>query len=336
MIVLVGLPELKAYLEENGLNLAVLEPEAVSSLTALVMDNQDLEHLVIAQSQIGHWSLPHVLAAARLLQAQGRRLILYGTGGAPSPMLASAASPVELLSLLRKKPSQAPGGCSGAALNGSKDTRRTTPKPEIRPLPVPPGSILFLAVAGSQRRIGCTTQAVAIYHYCKRVGLDPAIVVDDASLKALVSVMQSSVIPGGCLISGIPFVTGTSLSYDCYIRDLGTDLSLAAKGDCDCLVLIVGAKPWELANTASAVRRIHGTRSVIILSFTSPGDARKLQPLMGATPTGAAPWNPDLWSAEDGSLALYDRLLRPELEKLLQAEMDIGEEDIPSCGKGAE
>lgn len=169
----------------------------------------------------------------------------------------------------------------------------------------------MLGVMGSQPRIGCTTQAVGLWHYCKALGFDPAVVSASEQIAQIASVMNCKEIEGGYQVEGVPFVADTALAYDCYILDIGTGSITEALRVTDYLVLVAGSKPWELQHTAAALRASKGKDMGILLSFTSQKDAESLQPLFGSQTAEVAPWMPELWDPTIEALLIYDALLRP-------------------------
>ena len=199
---------------------------------------------------------------------------------------------------------------------------------------ISPGSILVLGVIGSQQRIGCTTQAIGLWHYCKALGLDPAIVAASDQIAQLASVMECKQIEEGCVIEGVPFVSSTALAYDCYIVDIGAAAIPEAKKMTDCLVLVAGSKPWELEHTARALRSAKGRDIHVLLSFTSQKDADNLQPLFGGLPYSPVPYMTDPWKSCFEAMLVYDTLLRPVLERLMSQENTPEEDRSPELIKG--
>lgn len=324
-------------MEEQKLEAVSLDGERVPSLTGLLLERPEISDIVLTEGVQKNWSMGHILAAAKQLQGRGR-LVLMGAGGQLPALLCAAEDPEALLALL-KKPVK-PGGSGTAGGKGPRISREgfsglpEPPKMEIRPLSVPPGKMLILGMAGSQRRIGCTTQAVGLWHYCKALGFDPAVVMGRETLARLAAPMDGQEIPGGYRIEGVPFVADTALRYDCYILDIGVGDIREARKSVDCLVLVAGSKPWELPDTAAALRAAGNGELVVLLSFSCRADGEALAPLFGRRAVAVLPWMPRLWQPSPAAMAIYDKLLRPVLERALAREELLPEDDEKQQEKG--
>ncbi len=320
MIILMGtFSALPGMLKENSLEYQAMDPGAIHSLTALILDRKDITFLVIQLASLP-WSDGHILAAAKMLQPKGG-LILLGQAAkhlANSPLAAWVETEAQAAERLRKPkapPVKKSGNTGGKAL-----------VPEIKPLRIPPAKILMVDVIGAQPRIGCTTQAIALWQYFHLLGIDAAIVMPETQIRQISETMQvEKTLTGGCVVDGIPFVTDFRRANDCFIRDLGCSQSQ----DADVTVLVAGVKPWELANTARALRALHGKVGMVVLSFASVEAAAKLRPLFGGQniPVAVSPYIPDPWQAAARALQIYDMLLRPLLEqRMKEDEACIGNE----------
>lgn len=314
-----------AFLNAAGFTTMQLDPREVPSLTGLLLDHEEISGMVIQDGKIASWSASHVLAAAKQLERNGPTILLGGgtlTQQCSNTTLVYAADKNDQLpALLRRRLKTSGGG----RILGASVKRASTEKAEpvqvnsvkIRPMKVPIGKILMLGVIGSQHRIGCTTQAIGLWHYCTALGFDPAVVSSSEQIAQIASVMNCKEIEGGYQIEGIPFVADTALAYDCYILDIGTGSIPEALRITDYLVLVAGSKPWELQHTAAALRAAKGKEMGILLSFTTQKDAHSLQPLFGNQTASIAPWTPELWEPAVEALLIYDTLLRSALENIL-------------------
>lgn len=333
------------FLSAAGFTVMQLHPNDTPSLTALLFDHPELSALVIQDDSAALWSASHVLAAAKHLEQNGPTILLGGgkltAQCGTVPLVKVTERKEELPELLRRPIKGTAGG------HGITGTEKLTPilasvtqsvpfavKPEIRPMGISPGSIVMLGVIGSQPRIGCTTQAIGLWHYCKALGLDPAIVAASDQIAQLASVMECRQIEEGCMIEGIPFVSSTALAYDCYILDIGAGSIPEAKKMVDCLVLVAGSKPWELEHTARALRAAKGQGIHVLLSFTCQKDAENLQPLFGSLSCAPVPYMTEPWKACFEAMLVYDTLLRPELERLVSRENTPEEDIAPELAKG--
>ena len=326
------------FLSAAGFTVTQLHPDEVPSLTALLFDHPELSALVIQDDSAALWSASHVLAAAKHLERNGPTILL-GNGKLTAQcgnvgLVRVTERKEELPELLRRPPKGTAGG------HGITETEKLTSKlasvsqsaplmvkPKIRPFPIPPGKILMLGVIGSQQRIGCTTQAIGLWHYCKALGFDAAILAASDQIAQLASVMECKQIQEGYMIDGIPFVSSAALAYDCYILDIGAGSIPEAKKMVDCLVLVAGSKPWELEHTARAIRAAQGRGVHVLLSFTSQKDTENLRPLFGSLSCAPVPYMTDPWKTCFEAMLIYDALLRPALERLMENE-HAPQEDI--------
>lgn len=305
---------LKNELIQCGID-AIGSPAGITpSLTILPAKFPEVTHIVLLPEAQKSWSMAHILSASRMLQGG---LIYYGCSSSPAPVIQCANNCAELLELLKpKKPAAKADTSGGKGLPVTHPPQEVKP-PEVKPLETPPGSILFLGIIGSQSRIGCTTQAIALWHYCKKLGFDPAIVSSELQISDMAAVMHHQEINGGYQIESIPFVTNTSLSYDCYILDLGIDNVRDTIERADYLFLVAGSKPWELQHTSAALRMIRGMPGSILLSFSCQRDADDLMPLFDGRQIGVLPWMQNIWNPSTAILAFFDQLLRPVLKRCL-------------------
>lgn len=321
---------LGSFLASHGFEVRQYTPEEVPSLTRLVFDNGEIAAIVICDSDASLWSAAHVIAAARRVQ-----LILFGGGKlteqcAGVKQVLATRELLQLLLLLQKPGKKDTGGDRVLDPEVFKKPAAERKPPEqnsapvaapvkIQPMDIPAGQILVLGVVGSQRRIGCTTQAVGLWHYCKALGFDPAIVASAERVAQIAGSMRNEKIEDGYKVEGIPFVTGMALAYDCYILDMGTGVTPQALWNADCVVLVAGSKPWELPQTTAAMQGLERPADGVLLSYTSQKDAAILRPLFGEVKAEPAPWVPVLWQPDPEAMRLYDILLRLALEKVLTA-----------------
>lgn len=337
ILLLGGLNVLRDKLQELG-HEVVYAPDcgAIPSLTALLLERPKLAALAVRADQAGRWSDGHILAAAKLLQERGR-LVLVGTGAERlegSTLLFSVDTEEAALKLLTR-----PRGGAAAMAAAKKPDGGGGPVVErepvftAQPLKISRSRVLMIDVVGSQPRMGCTTQAIGLWHYFKALGLSPAVVMEESQVRLLAETVSGAKrIDGGCRINGISFITNTQQPYDCYIRDGGFGRRMGHE-NADAVVLVAGAKPWELSNTMQAARTLQQSRSAVIFSFTGPREVPQLGPLVHNIPAEAAPYMPDPWARLPAMLLIYDRLLRPMLER--EPEENL-EEEIPCLDEAQE
>lgn len=308
---------LRTYLEENGIKAAAYRCEEVPSLTALLIQLPNICNVVLFQGNV-EWSMGHILAAAKQLQRRGR-MVIFGADAVPSSLTHVAANKEDLLQLLKSSAKGAVSDTGGRTLLRA-DTPLVIPPevPNIFPMKIPPSKLLLLGIVGSQQRIGCTTQAISLWHYCRALGFDPAIVSSPEQLAAIAAPMKKEEIPGGYRIESIPFVTSTAHAYDCYLLDVGAGNIQATQSYADHTILVAGGKPWELQHTAASLRALRGKEITVLLSFCCEKDARSLQPLFGTITPQVMPWAPELWTPHPGAMAIFDALLRPIITQILE------------------
>ena len=334
IIIGTGTDPLRTYLEENGIKAAAYRCEEVPSLTALLLQLPGTSNIILLQEEIA-WSMGHVLAAAKQLQGKGN-IVIFGTEKAPFSMIHAATDKEDLLRLLKASVKPAASDTGGRTFLRADTPPITPPEaPKISPMEIPPSKILLLGIVGSQQRIGCTTQAVSLWHYCKALGFDPAIVSSPEQLAAIAAPMQKEEIPGGYRIESIPFVTNTTHAYDCYLLDVGAGNIQEVQNYADHTILVAGSKPWELQHTAAALRALRGKELSVLLSFCSEKDAKSLQPLFGSITPAVMPWTPELWTPCLTAMAILDTLLRSIITQILNREETISEpEEEPQMSKG--
>ena len=301
--------------------------DQVPSLVGAILSDPELVQLVLVDPL--PWSQAHVLAAGKQLQGRGGQLYLIG-----SSLRSSYVRQIQALGEITKP--AAPGGTEkpqqrpqvSSSPNPAPPVQ--SPAPVIRPLQIPPDLIYSLAVAGSQARIGCTTQALGLWRWARAVGFMPAVVVDEEEAAALAACYgsQSRRIAGGFEICGIPMVSSTALAYDCYIYDLGVlgpETQRLFSG-ADWSILVSGIKPpGELRALSQALAAV-GQRPYLscLCSFATPEAVRQISDLFGGRRVLAAPWAPDPFDPGEDAVAVYDRLLRPVLLQMLRQGPEQG------------
>ena len=326
----------------NGAECVCMDPAEVPSLMALLGTDPDITDLVIQEG--APWSLAHILAAGKLLGSRSGRVYLVGTAlpelRKELPMLCRLGTLEELAEALAAKAAQGKEPekrKAGPRPSLSSPPNKQDPGPErllrrpVLPLKIPEDLVYYIAVAGSQARIGCTTQAIGLWHYCKALGFQPAIVAGPDRAAAMARLMGGTEISGGWEIEGIPWVSDEAQAYDCYIRDLGVLTPDTGDGfyGSDWSLLVAGTKPWELERTVEAMASIRPRAyASVILSFATEQDRRELEELFENRRVVAAPWLPRPWQPTTGALAPYDKLLRPVLlryirERTYQQERSI-------------
>lgn len=305
------LERMNGIFQKYGIETEGFPDPAPSSLTALLLRDKEIAFFLLPNVEA--WSLGHVLSAAKLLSSRGGSFLLWEEPVDRPPLLRCVHTEAALEALLKPKI---------ASTGGTEPVRKPYPlTQQVQPLAIPPGAVLLLGVVGSQGRVGCTTQTIALYHYCKILGFSPAICQPPEVLASLTEACHGTEIPGGYRIEGIPFVTGTALDYDCYVLDLGAAPQEAALEACDQLILVGGWKPWEIAATASAWVSLTKYPVLPVLSFLRWQDLAKYQPLFGGVEVFPAPYvSGEPWTLNPAAIQAWDRILRQPLEAALERQ----------------
>lgn len=287
--------------------------QATPSLTALHGLSEDLPCAVVLDLRQGcPYSESHVLAAANLLTTTPHRLFALLPADAPKALANG-------LTVLPEDEEQAQ-----ALIRHKMAADGAPPKPAKKPKPRGPtpalrlyGTILILAVAGSQSRIGCTTQTFQLWHCCQRLGLQSAVVMAEKERASLARFLDTKPRDGGILLGEIPILDGKNYEFDCYIEDLGVlgPDKQARFQKADCGVLVMGGKPWELAPTAEALQLAEAQKRLLLLpSFCGEAAVEELRAAFPDRPLTAATWCPDPFQPSEPELS--DAIL-PLLEQAI-------------------
>lgn len=264
------------------------------------------------------YSITHVLSVARLLSSTPHRLFVLASGTAHKTYFSNREDMVLL-------PEDAHGALSVISeVMHKREPPQAEPSVHTEQIPVkksPPlelyGMILILAVAGSQSRIGCTTQTFRIWHYCQSLGLQTAVVMPPNTAALLAKFMDGQPRNGGFEIAGIPVVDGMTYEFDCYVQDLGVLTPDKQKQfqEADCGILVMGGKPWELPGVAQALPVAEAQeRLLLLVSFCTDATLEELRKLFPDKTVAAAEWCPDPFQAQAPEL---DAALRPLLEQAI-------------------
>lgn len=325
-------------LKGKGVSCDAYDAASIPSLTAMLAAHADITSIVMRADQLDRWSDGHILAAAKALQSKGRFLIYGNSPEAErlksSPLVICVSSEADALKLLLRPK----GGAAAMAAKATMGETTSSPVAELefdaRPIKGSDKRTYLIEVVGSQPRIGCTTQAIRLWHYCKTLGLDPAVLVTEGQLNTLYKTVGGEWRPDdSCVIDHVVFSPREDNGFDCYIRDVPFgcyDKETLA----DAVLLVVGSKPWEVCNSLEMLYRVPGGRTAAIVSFATEKAAQELRDMFGDKVTAivAAPYIPDPWAgADDALLRLYDMLLRPILEMEAPRELkdnNYKEEDL--------
>lgn len=332
-----NLETLAKALEEKGVSSAVFDAGSTPSLTAMLVAHTDIISVVMCAEELGRWSDGHILAAAKALQSKGRFLILGESAEAErlkcSPLVICVSSIEDALKLLLRPK----GGAAALAAKVTMGETTSAPVAELefdaRRLKGSESRIYSVAVHGSQPRIGCTTQALGLWHYFKAVGLSSAIVATESQIHLLEETVANAKRDGDCVtIDGIPFLPEPDKGlHDIYIWD-APNVS-CEKLRPDAVLLVAGCKPWELYNTIEAMNHVPQDRTAILLSFATEETTQGLRKEIRekGIEVDIAPYMPDPWAEANASLLrIYDALLRPILERKAPDLSETEEDELES------
>lgn len=241
------------------------------SLTALAMqevDRKTLDSVVLDCRGECPYSDAHILSAQSFFQIAGVKfyVICKDKTFPQSSGIFLCDTPEAVIRQLQDKPAH----------------QERTPEPSSKPVPLRPISV---SVMGSQSRIGCTTQALQLWHYFSSLHYKPVVIFDANRLEQLKATDDDvKVTREATFIEGIPFLSADmdTGAFNCMIRDWGVidDHKGAAAADADLCVMVAGVKPWEFTDSAAAISRLSkDARLIVVVSF---GNGQKSIQDMGA------------------------------------------------------
>lgn len=190
----------------------------------------------------------------------------------------------------------------------------------VSPLNIPRGLTLTVAVAGAMPRCGVTTQTIALFHYLASLGFAPAIL--DASDRAepLLEFYSETCRrkDGYAELGGVLFCQEPQERFNAYIVDTGTVRSDGVLfRDADLVVVVGGAKPWELPPLAAALAFLRDVKRedqiAALISFSTPRELKQLEPYLGKH-FAPCSYHPDLLAPS--APAPYQKAILPCLKAL--------------------
>lgn len=195
---------------------------------------------------------------------------------------------------------------------------------KIRPkLSLPQGKNLILGIAGTQDRVGVTTQAFCIYHALKALGLTPCIIDRKrAFTEMLASFYSDEMVVDGSLFSiyGVSFANDLQIgtAYNAFIVDYGV-LSPDTAQDfelCDIRLLCSGAKAWEFPYLIKTLQAYPNIAQQAVFSFVPQSEEKEVSLLVkNIIPASFAPWTPDIWSVES---EWHERFILPLVKEAIE------------------
>lgn len=302
-------PSLIPVVQEPGWDMILLEPE-------------------------GQYSLSHILSAGKLADSLGGHLLVIGNQE-DYPHTLRCLSKDQLEDGLkeqnapsRQQKNQKNQKEKPAQASAPQETAESKP-PQLdkRVLPLKGSRTLdrsfLVTVAGSQHRIGCTTQCIQLYYYLKALGFTPAVLFPQEGIFDLADMVEGKQRGNVMYIENIPFLPDTQDGFQCYVADVGTltEDNLKTFLDGDIQVLVTGVKPWEVPETGAALNLLSREPSVILLSYCTQGAYHQLWHELAEVTQNRTVILPTQWQGEPfraGYLLTLDQGLRPMIQKYLE------------------
>lgn len=194
----------------------------------------------------------------------------------------------------------------------------------VRPeLQIPSSFTLRIAVAGTQERIGVTTQAFSFYHALRYLGFTPCILdTGQTFITSLLDLYEDESTVEGSVVqiremdfaSAVQVETGhNAFIYDCGIL---TDKNADEYASCDLRYLCAGTKAWELPHLVQTVAAHPHAAQQVLFSFASKREEKEANEIMaGALPIAFTPYFPDIW--EPGERLWHEEFLVPKVKELM-------------------
>lgn len=328
--------------EQEGVFASPFAIEQLPSLTAFVSRDKVIaqqNYVILDVGKVENWSIPHILSAVQYLRRLSSAQLIFIGEDCPdvTELFGVLATHHHVNHLVTER--------AGMDLNSElrncfADTPKLADKMQIvntmlaqqaaavvKPLDIPPGLVIEVAVAGTMPRCGTTTQTFAVYHYLKSLGWHPAIWDKfNRDLPVLTQYEEYERTEEDVIrIRGVDFVTRQMPQFDAYIIDYGvlTPETAPLFVRSDMSVLVGCTKPWELPAFAEAIKMLFGhptDRTVTLGSFSTPEELDKLAKHLGDN-RAVAPYNPDLWHLSSGKT--YANLMLPTLKEICGMSPDI-------------
>lgn len=321
--------------ERENLIVTSLDTAKIPSLTGFVMRDkaiaqQDLILLDVGRVDI--WSTNHILSAVQNLRRfSSAKLIFLGEPcDELTELYGILASRHNIDSLVTDSPDSdvesALSSCFDSApkfpdkLQAIQHMMAQQTIRVVRPVTIPNGLTLQVAVAGTLPRSGVSTQSVAMHHYLSSLGFQPAIYDSTDILPALLEFERCEEQDTYQTVRGISFCFSRSPEFNAYIMDLGplTQENAARFSAADLSILIGGTKPWELPAFASSLKLLlpYSCRNLVTLANNSTKQELDSLSKYFGDHIGIAPYCPDLWHISSETTQSYASLLLPCLKEI--------------------
>lgn len=185
---------------------------------------------------------------------------------------------------------------------------------------------MTVAVAGSQERIGTTTQCFQITKYLSAKGFNAAYLEFNntkylSKMKKLFNLSENNFNFEGINIYSANQINQILREYDYIIYDYGsiTDsnfnmYSFLEKSTC---IIVCGDKPNEIDYSTAALNQFQNNKNILYLfNFVSAADMEDIKALMGNHKTYFSPLIPDMFSVLLQQQKLYDSIIFPRVSSL--------------------
>ena len=93
MNIVIGKERNEALMKKLGQDTPVYAPEQLPSLTAFLLDDPKIRHLIFLPDAQAGWSMGHILAAAQLLEHKGLHHLPFSSKSRSAPADPTGADP---------------------------------------------------------------------------------------------------------------------------------------------------------------------------------------------------------------------------------------------------
>lgn len=180
-------------------------------------------------------------------------------------------------------------------------------------------SVITIAVAGAQERIGTTTQCFQIAKYLSAKGFKTAYLEFNNTdylkmMKKLFNLPENVFSFEGINLYSAEQISRILKEYDYIIYDYGSitnpnfnKYSFSEKSIC---IIVCGAKPNEIDHSTAALNMFQNNDDInYLFNFVSENDMDDIKELMGAHKTYFSPLIPDIFSVLTAQQKLYDNMI---------------------------
>lgn len=178
------------------------------------------------------------------------------------------------------------------------------------------GIVVTFNLAGTMNRCGCTTQCFALYHFLKKIGLNPLLILSPSQLEQLVQVCDDcEEKENHHIINGVCVATAQCEKFNAFISDIGVleKNNILSFLSSDFPLLVGGTKPWELTFLFEKLLWCKDNNVSVLLSFSSSATVDEIAEYIGDD-YEITPYYPDIWNSVDNDYYL-DKLLYGKIKE---------------------